>query len=175
MVRNEHARILPASPDQVGALVDRLASKEDVLWPSVYWPPMKFDRPLSVGAIGGHGPIRYVVTAYTPGRMIEFRFTWPEGFVGTHSLFVESLGPSHTRLRHLISMRLEGSARLFWPLLFRWLHDALIEDAFDNAEQYFVPNAPKRNHWSWYVRFLRWLRARVSGQSRRAQTNPARP
>jgi hypothetical protein len=175
MVRNEHQRILPASADQVGALVDRLASKEDILWPGTHWPAMRFDRPLSVGAVGGHGPIRYVVTAYTPGRMIEFRFTGPEGFVGTHSLHVESLEPSRTRLRHLILMHPEGSARLSWPLLFRHLHDALIEDALDNAERYFVPDAPKRSHWSWYVRFLRWLRTRVSSQSRKARTNPINP
>jgi hypothetical protein len=49
---------------------------------------MRFDRPLAVGAIGGHGPIRYVVEAYDPGAMIRFRFTRPAGFDGVHGFTV---------------------------------------------------------------------------------------
>ncbi|UNO43730.1 DUF2867 domain-containing protein [Streptomyces sp. MST-110588] len=38
---------------------------------------MRFDRPLGVGAYGGHGPVRYRVSAYDPGRRIRFDFTSP--------------------------------------------------------------------------------------------------
>ena len=74
-VINVHERELNVSLYTAGELIDRLASENDVLWPSDRWPPMRFDRPLSVGAVGGHGPIRYVIEAYEPGRSIRFHFT----------------------------------------------------------------------------------------------------
>jgi hypothetical protein len=58
-VINIHERVLDASIFEIGKLIDGLASANDKLWPHDRWPAMKFDRPLSVGAIGGHGPIRY--------------------------------------------------------------------------------------------------------------------
>ena len=57
-VLNVHDRNIAAPPDAVGALIDSLASDDDALWPSRTWPRMYLDRPLGVGAIGGHGPIR---------------------------------------------------------------------------------------------------------------------
>jgi antitoxin (DNA-binding transcriptional repressor) of toxin-antitoxin stability system len=51
-VRNVHERVFPAPPAQVGALIDTLASADDRLWPGDRWPPMRFDRALSVGARG---------------------------------------------------------------------------------------------------------------------------
>ena len=83
-VVNIHERELPASPERVGALIDSLSSHEDSLWPKHSWPPLEFDRPLSVGAVGGHGPVRYFVEAYTPCKSIRFRFTRPKGFSGYH-------------------------------------------------------------------------------------------
>lgn len=57
-VLNVHERELRATSEQVGALIGSLASRNDLLWPRHIWPKMEFDRPLSVGATGGHGPIR---------------------------------------------------------------------------------------------------------------------
>lgn len=83
-ILNVHERELQASPDRVGALIDSLAFRDDALWPKHAWPRMEFDRPLSVGARGGHGPIRYFVEEYVPGESIKFRFTGPKGFNGFH-------------------------------------------------------------------------------------------
>ncbi len=58
MVLNIHSRDLHTSRDAVGALLDSLASDQDLLWPGDRWPAMRFDRPLQVGAVGGYGPIR---------------------------------------------------------------------------------------------------------------------
>ena len=116
---------------------------------------MRFDRPLAVGAIGGHGPIRYVVEEYEPGRRISFRFTAPRGFVGTHGFDVEEAAPHVSRVRHELVMRLEGWARLAWPLAFRWLHDALVEDALDCAEASCAAPVVKKSKWSLWVRALR--------------------
>jgi len=66
-VRNLHEHVYDSDLGSVGALIDSLASaKDDLLWPSENWPPMRLDQPLGVGAGGGHGPIRYFVEQYVP-------------------------------------------------------------------------------------------------------------
>lgn len=155
MLQNVHERLIEAPLSRVGGLIDKLASRDDALWPRKRWPPMRFDRPLGVGANGGHGPIRYRVEAYEPGRMIRFRFTAPRGFVGTHGFEAEEIAPGVVRLRHTLKMRVQGTARLAWPLIFRPLHDALIEDALDCAEGAGESAQPRQ--WSRRVSFLRWL------------------
>jgi hypothetical protein len=42
--------------------------------------------------------------------------------------------PGTTLLRHTLTGHPRGWLRFGWPLCFRWLHDALIEDACDRAE-----------------------------------------
>jgi len=155
-VHNLHERSLPAPPERVGALLDTLASADDRLWPRDRWPALRFDRPLGPGATGGHGPIRYRVVGYEPGRSLHFRFTWPAGFDGGHRFEVEPGPEGHTRLRHVMEMETRGAARLSWPLLFRPLHDALLEDALDLAER-GVGAEPAPRRWSLRVRLLRRL------------------
>ncbi|MBC7909406.1 MAG: SRPBCC family protein [Pyrinomonadaceae bacterium] len=157
MIKNTHERIIHAQVSEVGSLIDGLASRDDALWPATNWPPMRFDRPLRVGAVGGHGPIRYFIESYEPSRSITFRFTAPKGFIGTHGLAVEEIAPNVVRLRHVLTMRVKGLARLSWPLAFRWLHDALVEDALDRAEAHFASKPLNKNRWSLWVRLLRRL------------------
>lgn len=142
-----HTRVLDATPAIIGSLLDGLASPGDALWPRNRWPAMRFDRPLQVGARGGHGPIRYTVAAYHPGQYVEFRFGAPRGFDGYHAFLVEPLAAVRTRLWHLLVMRASGPARLSWPLLFRPLHDALIEDCLATAER-AVGGVPRSRTWS---------------------------
>ena len=157
MVRNVHERLISMPLTAAGELIDKLASRDDVLWPRDAWPAMKFDRPLGVGARGGHGPVRYFVEAYEPGQSIRFRFSAPRGFVGMHGFNVVEVAPGVSRLRHVLEMRVEGVARVSWPLAFRWLHDALIEDALDCAEAHSQsPTDKQRQSWSRPVRVLRW-------------------
>lgn len=158
-VRNVHERRIAADAVRVGSLIDTLASADDRLWPSHAWPRMEFDRPLGVGADGGHGPIRYVVQVYEPGRRVEFRFTAPRGFDGTHGYEIDTVDESMTRLRHVLEMELGWPAILTWPLIFRPLHDALIEDSLDKAE-HSLGLEPRSTAWSWRVRLLRWLLSR---------------
>ena len=96
-VINVHERELLATPEQVGALIDSLASDEDALWPNHSWPRMAFDRPLCVGATGGHGPVRYFVGEYVPGQAIRFHFTGPKGFSGYHGyeMVRKKIGRAH--------------------------------------------------------------------------------
>ena len=158
-VVNVHERELPVACLEAGALIDSLASVNDALWPRQTWPPMEFDRPLSVGATGGHGPIRYFVESYSPGESIRFRFTGPKGFNGCHRYDVVSSGQRACILRHTLEMTAHGPAVLSWPLLFRPMHDALIEDSLAVAEA--ALRRPAHIHpWSVRVRFLRWVFSR---------------
>lgn len=155
-VYNLHERLLPAKQSEVGALIDTLAGDADALWPRHCWPPMAFDRSLVVGAVGGHGPIRYTVTAYVPSTWVRFTFSAPRGFDGFHEYTALTVDEQHTLLRHTLAMRTRGPARLTWPLLWRPLHDACLEDSLDRAEAAWgTPARPAR--WSRYVRLLRSL------------------
>ena len=162
-VVNVHQRLLHAPPEQVGALIDTLASPADALWPRG-WPRMQFDRPLGVGARGGHGPIRYTVEAYVPGQMLRFRFNGPTGFDGWHGFEVLDATAVHCVLEHRIEMEARGPALLTWPLAIRHLHDACVEDALSQA-QLALGNTPKPVPWPARVRLLRWLAAHGSRRS----------
>jgi len=162
-VINIHSREYPLGSDELGQLVDTLASKNDLLWPHRLWPRMKFDKPLSVSTRGGHGPIRYFVEEYVTGKRVVFRFTAPNGFDGYHGYDVIELEKNKTELRETLEMNTRGLAQISWPLFFRPLHDALIEDSLSYAELR-LDLTPTVSSWSWWVKFLRW--AMSGGKSR---------
>jgi hypothetical protein len=155
-VRNVHQRFFAVPPERLAPLLDSLSSRSDLLWPFEQWPRMRLDRPLQVGASGGHGPIRYDVEQYEPGKRVAFRFRAPRGFDGTHALVVEP-SAGGTLLRHEVEMETRGPALLSWPLVFRPLHDALIEDALEKAERMLLGSVASPACWSWRVRVLRAL------------------
>lgn len=160
-VHNVHERLLAAKGSEVGALIDTIsAGPADRLWPDAAWPAVRFDRGLRVGAAGGHGPVRYTVTAYVPGTWVRFTFTGPRGFHGFHEFAVLPVDADRTVLRHTLSMRTTGPARLTWPLAYRPLHDALLEDSLDRAELDCTGALARRSRWSPYVRLLRALARR---------------
>lgn len=155
-VLNIHERTIAQSSDHIVPLLASLASKNDLVWPYEQWPRMRFKDGIKIGAIGGHGPIVYEIVSFDPHSAIVFKFHEPRGFVGTHCLELEARGEEATMLRHTIDMRLKGRARWIWLLAIRWLHDALIEDAFDKVENYFT-SKKKRSKWNLWVRFLRTI------------------
>ncbi|BBX24709.1 hypothetical protein MTER_41200 [Mycolicibacter terrae] len=154
-VTNVHSRVFAAdSLDRVGALIDTLAGDDDRLWPQENWPALRFDRPLGVGAKGGHGPIRYGVTDYEPARRIRFAFSKPTGLDGYHEWQAQPV-PAGYELRHSLVATTVGWTGLSWPFIWRWLHDALLEDALDKAAGNLGCGGP-RSSWPAYVRVLRW-------------------
>lgn len=155
MVVNIHERTYAAPAAEVAAVVATLASTDDRFWPSECWPRMRFDRGLVPGARGGHGPVRYRVESVDPASEIVFRFTGPSGFDGGHALTLTSPSTTETVLRHEIRVHPRGWARLTWPLFFRPMHDALLEEAFDKTARELgsPPETPHRR--SAWVRLLR--------------------
>ncbi|MCC6243423.1 MAG: SRPBCC family protein [Gemmatimonadaceae bacterium] len=169
-VLNVHERELSASQEQAGSLINSLASREDRLWPKHSWPRMQLDRPLGVGATGGHGPVRYFVEAFVPSQSVTFRFTGPRGFDGYHRYDIVHDRDQHFLLRHTLQMTAKGPALVSWPLVFRPLHDALIADSLATAEA-SLGRPPQVKRWSLWVRVLRNL---VGRGRARAQVTPSR-
>lgn len=155
-ILNIHERDLHATAAQAGELIDSLASVQDRLWPIHTWPRMGFDCVLCQGAAGGHGPIHYVVEYYRPGHVIRFQFTAPRGFNGQHGFEIIDKDTQTVTMRHTLKMTTRGLALVGWPILFRPLHDALIEDALATA-QASLGNKPELRDWSLWVKLLRWL------------------
>lgn len=156
-IENVHERVVDASPEAAGALLDSLSSPDDRLWPSRRWPAMRLDRGLTVGSDGGHGPVRYAVARYEPGRLAAFAFTAKFPVDGEHRLEALPAPGGRARLVHTLTGRPHGWMRLGWPLCFRWLHDALIEDGFDRAEAELAGAAWQPRPLPAHVRALRRL------------------
>ena len=152
LVHNVHERELPVGAAEVGRLVDRIGAADDPLWPVPAWVPVRFDRPLAVGADGGHGPIRYHVTGYEPGRRVELTFHPRTGLIGAHTLEVEERGPHACVLRHRVSARPVGRMRLLWPALVRVCHDTVIEHLLDNAERAVTGTVVHPVRYPWRAR-----------------------
>ncbi len=135
-MQNVHERRFPtATVDHLGELLDRVGSPDDGLWPTSTrrWPPMRMSGPLDTQPHGGHGFVRYHVVDHEPGRSVTWRFEDDLGLPGVHRFEVLTDGGA-PGLRHTIDARPVGVMRLAWPLAVRWLHDALIEEAFDGVE-----------------------------------------
>ena len=155
MISNVHQRLLPASMDEGGALLDAVAEPGNALWPAPPWPALVLDRALGVGADGGHGPIRYACVSYQPGRRAEFEFRAPTPVRGRHAMeLIEH--PDGVLLQHtLIAEPIGIVGVLAWSVVFRALHDALLEDLLDRAETALGRPPRKPAQWSPYVRLLR--------------------
>lgn len=152
-----HERVLPVSSAKAGLLIDSLSSATDLLWPVATWPAMRFDRPLEIGAVGGHGPIRYAVEDYWRGRLVLFRLSGPPCLKGAVHEFAAIPNPDgSTTLRHTLELSLTGRALISWPLAWHWLHAACIEDALA-CGQISLGLEPQIRPWSLWVKVLRWL------------------
>lgn len=152
-ISNVHVRQIAAPVAVVGEILDTLGSADDRLWATDIWvaEPVLFDRPLGVGADGGHGAIRYSVVEYDPGRRIVFEFSPEGGLSGTHGFELEALGPDRSRLTHFLTAETSRWMRPIVPILIG-SHDAMLETAFDRAEL----EATGRLHRA--TRIPRWLR-----------------
>lgn len=154
-MQNIQRRTIDAPGADVGALLDLLSTPQDRIWPAPAWSPLHLDAGLAVGSRGGHGRIRYAVTEYEPGRRVRFAFAPGLGLSGYHEFLVVPDGPERCQVVHTAAGRVEGRMRLVWPLVIRWLHEALLHDMFDNIERAATGRLPRPARWSPWVRLLR--------------------
>ena len=159
---NRHDRIIPAEKDALGSILDSLSGPEDALWPRETWPPMVLDPGLKVGAAGGHGPVRYRVSDYIPGRRAVFQFDRAGLMAGINGRHYFEVVPrrGHVIIRHDLEGDCDLGMWLKWTFFVRPLHNTVIEDAFDKVESRFSRTVVKRSQWGPYIRFLRRVIAR---------------
>ncbi|KAB1990555.1 DUF2867 domain-containing protein [Streptomyces triticiradicis] len=161
-LRNVHERIVQAPAEAVGALLDRLATPDDALFPTPVWPAMVLDRPLAVGADGGHGGIRYRVAAHEPGRSVRFDTTGDGLGTGWHRFDVEPLGPGRCRISHVLEVTMSAGRFAFFKLAIEPVHDTMVEEVFDNAERAVLGSLPhppaRRPRRALLVNRLLWVR-----------------
>lgn len=154
-VFNQHKLQISKPAAEVGKLLDSLASERDQLWPLENWPKIYFDRPLQVGAHGGHSPIQYEITNYIPQEFIQFKFIAPAGFVGIHYFKIETLDANRCEISHTIEMNVTGKGIITWHIAILYLHNALIRDLFAKAEA-SLGIEPTNHPWNPWVKVLRW-------------------
>lgn len=163
-IYNVHQRRINADTRKAGTLIDKLASPQDMLWPTERWPRMTFDSPLLKGARGGHGPVKYVVSDYIPGRKIVFTFTGTgltRGLDGSHFFEIRSDGNA-VIVRHVVEASCDLRTWLLWMTVIGPLHDALMEDALEKGENSLTGEVACSARWGLWVRFLRWgMRSRA--------------
>ena len=137
-------------------MLETLSTENDLVWPNEEWPAMKFKEGIKVGAVGGHGPIRYSVENYDPNSVIQFRFLRPLGFNGIHKFEVKELSSTQTEVTHFIDMKIDLRGTFIWLFSVKSLHNALVEDGLDKLENHFLDDK-KLTKWSLWVMILRWF------------------
>jgi hypothetical protein len=131
MIHNVHERTVPGNTDQVWALLARLGSDDDPVWPKESGITFQLPEGLHPGAPVLHGPTRYTVNEVDPGRRLSFNA--PAGrrafYRGTHGFDLTPAGDG-TRVRHTCTA---GGVRfrLFWTLFLRRKHDTTLEALLD--------------------------------------------
>lgn len=156
-MRNVHERLIDAPADVVGALLEELGQDGDRIWPSPAWVAMRLDRPIGVGADGGHGPIRYRVSEFDPRRRVRFEFHQRTGVSGFHEFTVDPIEPDRCLARHTMEIDLHGSMRLLFPLVIESMHDAVLEDLLDNLERVSTGTVRSPAQWSRWARTCWYL------------------
>jgi hypothetical protein len=153
-VLNIHKRTLNQSKTKVVEIIKTLSTDNDRIWPKEKWPEIKFKGEIQIGAMGGHGPIKYTVEKYNPSEIIQFRFLKPLGFNGIHKFEIQELSSEKIEITHTIKMNTDVNGTFLWIFAIRSLHNALIEDAFDKLENNFT-EIHKSSKWNFWVKFLR--------------------
>jgi hypothetical protein len=131
MVYNHHERVIPATPEQVWALLAQFGSDHDPLWPRQYGS-FRVPEGLHPGAPVRHGPMRYRVGVVEPGRRLWF--DTGRQLSGGHGF---DLVPVHggTLVSHELKGRTAGKFRFLWPLVIRRKHNVVIELILDALER----------------------------------------
>ncbi|PID57285.1 MAG: hypothetical protein CR986_09135 [Ignavibacteriae bacterium] len=153
-ITNVHQREYNYPISKLSKILETLSTEKDLMWPKENWVPVILDNGLRVNSSGGHGRIRYYITKYEYGKLVEFCFTEPKEFVGKHYFELKKLNENKTKVKHTIDVELNLKGLILWNLIIKWLHDALLEDCLDKIENNLEKTNVKTPHNAW-VKFLR--------------------
>lgn len=157
LIVNIHERSLACSIHEAAFLIDDFATINASLWPGHLWPREPFDGPLQIGAKGEHGGTQYLVDSYEPGRSVKFKFIAPKNYLGYHQFELLDSGETTTLIRHTVELNVPLLSFLKWRCFIQWVHDALIEDAFDCAQEALDFPPAQRHQWPKRVYLIRHL------------------
>jgi hypothetical protein len=117
---------------------------------------MLLDRPLSEGACGGHGNVRYTCTTYVPGKLVEFTFDSVHGRpVDGRHVFEVIPRKAGTLIRHTLDLEAEFRAWLTLSAVVVPAHDAVLEQLLDKLEQAATGSVERPYRWPKRVRLIR--------------------
>lgn len=155
-LRNVHTRVTDGTLADAARLINALGTPDDRLWPRDRWPRMRLDHPVAVGSRGGHAGVRYRVLQVDAGRRLRLEFEPGSrpALTGWHEFRVDPIGPDGLLWTHELLIE-RPSPTVRTALL--PLHDALLEDLFDQAESVLGQHALERTVFSTGVRARRAL------------------
>lgn len=164
-IYNCHERKMKIAPEKAASSIDGIAGPDDIIWPAGRWAPMILDQGLTPGSQGGHAFIRYSVSEYIPGKRVVFNFNPRGALAGLDGRHYFEVIPRRQDvvLRHVLEGECGFKDWLKLRLVIVPLHDALLEDGLDGAEN-ALTGSNKSSPWSFWVKFLRKRLARKRSQ-----------
>lgn len=155
-VRNVHSRVTDGTVADAAALIEALGTRDDRLWPRDRWPRIRLDQGTAEGSRGGNAGLRYRVLQVEPGRRVRFVFESGShpAVTGWHELRVDPIGDDGLQWTHELVLE-HPSLQVRTGLI--PLHDALLEDLFDQIEYELGQHPLERPEFSASIRTLRAL------------------
>lgn len=155
---SHHQRTIDCAIETARGLFETFVDNDSIFWPTSSWPRDAFnDDQLKIGSIGGHGGTKYKIQHYQPGACLEFSFIYPKGYLGTHEFRLIFLNSSQFLLCHVTNIKTNIYHWMLWQIMIRWVHDALIQDAFDKAELHLMGKIRLKSTWKYRVYLIRHL------------------
>lgn len=170
-VLSVHDRDLATDIDTAAAVLATTGQPGCRLSPATGWPPdmrIHLDGPVAEGVTGGHGGVRYEVTAYEPGRRLEFRFL--DDMIDGGHRFELHAGREGDRVRivHTLAGTIARNRRPAWAVIRRF-HDAYVEVVLDSIEVATTGRVARPS------RPPRWMRLFNTVESTRQRWSANRP
>lgn len=155
-LRNVHTRVTDGTLADAARLLESLGTAEDRMWPRDRWPRIRLDQGLAVGSRGGHAGVRYRVLDVEPGRRVRFVFEADSRplLAGWHEFRVDPIGADGLEWTHELVLE-NPSLQVRTGLI--PLHNALLEDLFDQVEFELGQHPLERRAFTASIRTLRAL------------------
>lgn len=150
-----HKRQFDSPDHEVRALLDSFGRPGGLFQPGEEWLAQGINETLTVGVKTGHWPFKYEVQDYVPGESLGFTFLYPPCLKGATCRFqIYKNLKGNTVLVNTFEHSAKGPANISWPLVFKWLYQASIQDVLANAQR-SLGEVPKVRGWSPWVNLLR--------------------